>query len=212
MQTEPSFEHDSPRLSRRITLQWLAAAAAWSGIPAEALALPTVSAQGYGTDPVLVKPSTGPWRRILSRSQLVLLSRLADLILPPENGEPAPSRVGIAEFIDEWVSAPYPTQTADRSIVLAGLAAMERRAMQRYHQPVSALSATDLGALLDEMVAQPQPEFFLRLRYLVVGGYYTSDAGIQAIGFIGGVALPSYPGVTPEVQAVLEAELQKLGL
>jgi len=138
MQTEPSFEHDSPRLSRRITLQWLAAAAAWSGIPAEALALPTVSAQGYGTDPVLVKPSTGPWRRILSRSQLVLLSRLADLILPPENGEPAPSRVGIAEFIDEWVSAPYPTQTADRSIVLAGLAAMERRAMQRYHQPVSA--------------------------------------------------------------------------
>ncbi|MEV1004227.1 gluconate 2-dehydrogenase subunit 3 family protein [Nonomuraea sp. NPDC050202] len=54
--------------------------------------------------------------------------------------------------------------------------------------------------------------FFVRIRYLVVGGYFTSDIGFQAIGYIGNVPLQAFPGVSPEAKSIVEEELRKLGL
>ena len=58
----------------------------------------------------------------------------------------------------------------------------------------------------------PGNAFFRRFRYLVIGAYYTTEAGFKDIGYIGNVSRPSDPGPSDEVKAVLERELAKLGL
>ena len=63
----------------------------------------------------------------------------------------------------------------------------------------------------DPALAAPHA-FFRRLRQLTIGGYYTTKPGFKDIGYIGNVAMKSYPGPSDEVKAVLERELKKLGL
>ena len=123
-----------PRVSRRTTLKWVAATAAVSGMPGYALAeiyafKPTQN--GYGTDPDLLDPVT-PWKRTMSIHQLAQVAVLGDLILPATEQAPAPSSLGIPEFVDEWVSAPYPDQKADRKLLLNGLAWVDEDARQRF--------------------------------------------------------------------------------
>lgn len=65
---------------------------------------------GYGTDPKL-SADTVPWGRVMTREQLNLAAAVADTILPPSATSPVPSALSIQEFVDEWISAPYPTQT-----------------------------------------------------------------------------------------------------
>jgi hypothetical protein len=56
-------------------------------------------------------------------------------------------------------------------------------------------------------------EFFQRFRYLAVGAYYTSEAGIADVGYIGNVPIAgSYPGPSDEAMAHLAAVLEQLGL
>jgi hypothetical protein len=48
----------------------------------------------------------------LDDSQRRLVTFLADLILPEDEYGPAASALRVPDFIDEWVSAPYPKQRA----------------------------------------------------------------------------------------------------
>jgi hypothetical protein len=54
--------------------------------------------------------------------------------------------------------------------------------------------------------------FFRRLRALVVGAYYTTEAGFEDIGYLGNVARPTDPGPSAAVKAALEQRLARLGL
>jgi hypothetical protein len=75
------------------------------------------AAGGYGTDPNVITPASN-WPRILSRHQLRLIAALSDVILPATADQPAPSKIGIAKFFDEWLSAPYPKEQGDKSTIL----------------------------------------------------------------------------------------------
>jgi hypothetical protein len=54
--------------------------------------------------------------------------------------------------------------------------------------------------------------FFYRFRFLVLGAYYTSSEGFADIGYVGNVALASYPAVTEQERATLNRELRSLGI
>lgn len=190
-----------PRLSRRATLQWLAATSAASAIPywshAASGATPLApGAQGYGTDPNLHQPVV-PWPRTMTSHQLQLTAVLADLILPAAANAPAASAVGVPDFIDEWVSAPYPVQLEDRKTLFDGLVWVDTVGSQ--------------DAIVQDALAS-QSNFFRRFRYLVVAAYYTTPEGFQDIGYTGNVPLASYPPITDEERRVLQRELEKLGL
>lgn len=58
-------------------------------------------ARGYGNDPDLLNPSIA-WPRTMSARQLQLSAIFADLILLTKDTAPAPSAVGIPDFVDEW--------------------------------------------------------------------------------------------------------------
>lgn len=189
------------KIDRRTALTWIGVVGAATVVGAGVVVYgPKIGgktdAKGYGTDPKLVEAEKAPWPRLLSDDELQAAAVLSDFILPASGTAPAATTLGIPDFIDEWVSAPYPDQEKDRPLIRDGL--------------------KKLGAKPDTAaLAKLQKEggaFFKRFRYLVIGAYYTTEAGFKDIGYIGNVARTSDPGPSAEVKAALERAFQQLGL
>ena len=209
--TDPTPQDGAPKylskIDRRTTLTWIgvvgaATAAAGAGVVIyNQRAGGKAEARGYGTDPKLNPPIKAPWPRILSDTQLQVAALVADHILPASGAAPSASSLGVPDFIDEWVSAPYPDQLKDRPIILKGLDDLGRRFLK-----------ADATERTTKLAALPGSDFFKRFRALTVGAYYTTDAGFKDIGYIGNVARTSDPGPSDEVKTVLEQRLKGLGL
>ena len=228
--SEEAVNEGTIGVDRRVTLKWLLGAIAASGVPLNGAyaAAPTASAApswpepnpaainapGYGTDPKWLEPIV-PWPKTLAPAELRTVAALCDTILPPEGAHPAPSAIGIQDFIDEWVSAPYPEQSSDRPLLLAGLAWLEAAALARHAQGYAALDSPARATILrDAAEADPRGRRFLdRMKFLTTGAYYTSEAGVEELGYIGNVALEGdYPGPTAEALAHLDLVLAGLKL
>lgn len=208
-------------VDRRTTLKWLGAAvlAAQTTLASPASKL-LPKASGYGTDPNLVNPSV-PWPRTLSRAQLLTVASLCDLILPDDGRSPAASAVGVHDFVDEWVSAPYPDQQQDRAVILRGLDWVAAQSMRRARKPFHQAPAQFQVELFERLHGRRQPapeftdadQFMPKLRYIAIGAYYTSEAGIADINHIGNTPIAGdYPGPTPEALEHLRQALKRLGL
>ena len=156
-------------------------------------------AKGYGTDPKLNPPEKAPWPRLLSQDELQAAAVLADFILPASGGAPAASAIGVPDFIDEWVSAPYPDQKKDRPLIRDGLKALAKKSAAERPAAMTALQTSG-------------DAFFKRLRALVVGAYYTTPEGFKDIGYIGNIAREVDEGPSEAVKAAVEIQLKKLGL
>jgi len=227
---------DFIRVDRRTTIKWLAAtmAAAYTGcsseekylgdeIPAAQRApLLGVAAESdgvaYGGDPDRMNPVV-PWARTMTERQLKTVSRLADLILPEDERSPAASAVGVPDFIDEWVSAPYAQQQEDREIVLAGLEWLEQQSQQRFDRSFAAADEKQLLDLVDSIANgtsrefTQQSEFFRRFRWLAVGAFYTTEEGMADVGYIGNTPIAGeYPGPSDEAMAHLAGVCKQLRL
>mgnify|MGYP001052467854 FL=1 len=189
-----------PRIDRRTAMAWMGVVAAATAVDGGAvLGARAAEAKGYGSDPVLNPPAKSMWPRLLTRDQLQAAAALSDFILPASGTAPSASSLGIPDFFDEWVSAPYPNQVADRPLLVEGLTAL-------------AAALKDPARRGGALAAQVGSPFFKRFRYLTIGAYYTTEAGFKDIGYIGNVARASDPGPSAEVKAAVERELKKLGL
>jgi hypothetical protein len=200
------------KIDRRTALAWIGVVGAATAVGAGVVVYgPKMGGEritrGYGTDPKLTKPEKAPWSRIMVQSQLQTAAILADFILPATAAAPSASSLGVPDFIDEWVSAPYPDQLEDRPVILNGLNALGGKVLKA--------SAAERAAALKALPASAAPAtqaFWKTFRHLTIGAYYTTEAGFKDIGYIGNVARTSDPGPSAEVKAVLERELKKLGL
>jgi hypothetical protein len=173
-----------------------------------------VTGPGYGTDPKLLEPVV-PWPKTLTASQLETVAALTDTILPAEGTYPAPSKIGIHHFVDEWVSAPYPDQKADRIVLLNGFAWVEEQARARHGKAYAKLGGSERATILSDAArADDKGKAFLdKMKFLTTGAYYTSEQGVAELGYIGNVALEGdYPGPTPEALAHLDQVLATLKL
>jgi hypothetical protein len=201
------------KIDRRTALMWVgavgaAAAAGGGGVVLYRQAIdPETKATGYGTDPKLNPPVKAPWPRLLSEDELQAAAVLADFILPATATAPAASAIGVPDFIDEWVSAPYPDQIEDRPLIRDGLKALIPDVVRGDEAKRSAALAALPGAADEETRA-----FFRRFRALTIGAYYTTEAGFKDIGYIGNEVRTSDPGPSDEVKAVIEQRLKALGL
>jgi hypothetical protein len=180
----------------------------------------TAAAVGYGKDPNLFDPHA-PWQRTMTPGQLKQTGVLADLILPKTATFPAPSEVGIADFVDEWVSAPYPEQQRDRGLILDGLEWLDLQANQLGKPDFSSLGHDQQLRLLSQAAQLPvskDPQamrlygFFRRFRSVTVGAYYCLERNFAEIGYMGNVALESFPPPTVEENAFIDRALAKLNL
>jgi hypothetical protein len=77
-----------------------------------------ITAKGYGPDPSMVKiyQPGDVWPLTLTEPQRRTTRALCDLIIPADDTSPSASAVGVPDFIDEWISSPYPAQAGDRRI------------------------------------------------------------------------------------------------
>lgn len=199
------------QLSRRDAIKWMLTAAGGvllaDEIPLSAASSTRSSlpnATGYGTDPDLVRVyQPGElWPLTLDAKQRRTAAALCDTIIPADEFSPAASAVGVTDFIDEWISAPYPKQQADRSLVLAGLAWIDAESGRRFRLPFANASETQRIELCNAIAYLPKakPEhqeaahFFQRYRDLTAGGFYTTPEGTKDIGYVGNVPLATFEG------------------
>ena len=160
--------------------------------------------RGIGTDPNLLQKEI-PWPRVLTAEEKRTVTVLADLIIPADEHGPAASALGVPDFIDEWVSAPYEQQEQDLKVIRAGLGWLDGEARKRFGKGFAETAAEQQTAILDDIVkegtdARKQAfSFFTLFRDRVAGGYYSTPEGWKAIGYVGNVPLPDFPGPPPEV-------------
>jgi len=207
--------NDLPRISRRAALQWISAATVAIPLlenespaakpPRKKVAVVT---GGYGPDPDLM-PSYKPgdlWPLTFSDSQRSLMIVLCDIIIPADEHSPSASSQGVQDFIDEWISSPYPDQKPDRDLILKGLAWFDDEAKRRGGKNFVSLSSqeqTDVCRQLAKAAKTDSRKFpgsmFQRLRDLIAGGYYTTPAGMKDLGYRGNVPMTEWKGPSHEV-------------
>jgi hypothetical protein len=202
-------------MDRRTTIKWvMAASAAWPLLNRPlARAQPAQAAQGYGTDPkVMENYRPGElWPLTLSAAERRLAGVLSDLIIPADGHSPAASAVGVVDFLDEWVSAPYPDHRKDRDVVVAGLAWLDGEAGRRSGTPFVDLAPAEqlriCDALCDEAKApetlRTPARFFARYRDLTAGAFYSTPLGRKDLNYIGNVPLARFEGPPPELLKAL---------
>ena len=200
------------KIDRRTALAWIGVVGAAAGVGTGVVVYGPITGgeritRGYGTDPKLTKPEKAPWSRIMIPEQLQTAAILADYVLPANATAPSASSLGIPDFIDEWVSAPYPDQLKDRPVIMNGLNGMAPKLLKAS----AAERAAALAALAASSDRTPK-KFWKKFRGLTIGAYYTTEAGFKDIGYLGNVARTSDPGPSAEVKAALEAQFKKLGL
>jgi len=162
--------------------------------------------RGTLSDPDLLHPRA-PWPRKLSARELATLAVLCDTIIPADAKSPSASAVGVPAYINEYVSAPYDGQMRDLVRVRGGLAWLNTESLERFGKGFTALTADQRTQICDDICYLPKarPEFqaaarfFDLVRDLTATGFYTTDAGMRDIQYIGNVALPRFDGPPPEV-------------
>jgi len=204
-------------IDRRTTLQWMLAVSASLPLARPAAAPltpgPAVAGTGYGSDPDLThiyRPGE-VWPLTLTPAQRRTAATLCDLILPAAGSTPSATAAGVVDFLDEWVSAPYPRQRTDRDVIIAGLAWMDAEAGRRFGRDFAGLEGAEQRAICDDICYLPRarPElaeparFFARYRDLTAGAYYSTAAGRQDLGYVGNVPLPRFEGPPHDLLARL---------
>ena len=123
-------------------------------------------------------------------------------------------RVGVPEFINEWVSADYPAHQEDRETIRGGLGWLNTESFKRFSRRFEELGVEQQAQIADDIcgAAKVSPEhhvgavFFKRFRQLCVGGYYSHSQTWKSLGYVGNISIGGpYPGGLPEV-------IGKLGL
>ncbi|MGC2031610.1 MAG: gluconate 2-dehydrogenase subunit 3 family protein, partial [Steroidobacteraceae bacterium] len=169
-----------------------------------------------GTDPDLVA-NYHPgelWPLTLTASERRLAGILADIIIPADEHSPSASAVGVVEFIDEWVSAPYPAQQRDRTLVLDGFAWLDEEAARRSGKGFADLDTPLQHGICDDICDESRAaaerraaaRFFALYRDLTAGGFYSSPAGRKDLDFIGNVPLARFEGPPPALLRALNLE------
>jgi Gluconate 2-dehydrogenase subunit 3 len=205
-------------IDRRTTIKWvLAAGAAWPlvgrGDGVKALGASAPVSGGYGTDPNLTadyKPGE-IWPLTLTAPQRRLAGILADIILPADEHSPTASAVGVVDFVDEWVSAPYPIHQRDRTTVLDGFAWLDTEAAKRFSKGFSDLDAAQQRGICDDICDTARAtaaraaaaRFFALYRDLTSGAFYSTSAGRKDLQYIGNVPLAQFVGPPPELLKAL---------
>jgi hypothetical protein len=206
--------NNEQRMDRREALKWmLAASATLSMLEAHSFAAEEVRT-GYGTDPNLIetyKPGD-LWPLTFTKEQHRTVTALCDLILPADDKSPSASELKVPDFIDEWISAPYPKQRADRKEILRGLLWLETESVRRFGKGFAELGEGRQQLICDDICSiakvpsgmQDSARFFARFRDLAMGGFYSTPQGFKDIQYLGNIPLTRFDGPPPEVLAYLK--------
>ena len=142
---------------------------------------------------------------------------LCDLILPADERSVSATKAGVPEFIDDWLDFRKREDGDDMlaSQILGGLAWLDRESNRKFGKDFAAAAPAQQKELLDR-IAWPEkaaPEdhrwvgFFNRFRDLTVSGFFSSEAGVADLPYLGNKAVAEWKGCDPAVWAIIEKRL-----
>ena len=131
------------------------------------------------------------------------LQSLCNTIIPPDQEAKGAVEAGAPEFIDLLTS-----ENADYQVSLGGgLMWLDNTCMDRYDKRYLDCAPEQQKAILDQIAyrknAEQDPslgqgiEFFRFLRKFTADGFFTSEIGINYLGYIGNTYVQEFPGCPP---------------
>ncbi len=156
---------------------------------------------GLGADPDLLKKNI-PWPRVFTDAEKRAAAALADLLIPADEHGPAASAVGVVDFLDEWISAPYEPQVRDAKVIRDGLAWLDAESQRRFGKAFA--DAAEQAALVDDILAKDSDArkkaypFWKLFRDRAAGGYYSTPKGWRALGYTGNAPQAEFAGPSDE--------------
>jgi hypothetical protein len=159
-----------------------------------------------------------PYRRkVFDAHQWHTVEVLCDLILPADDRSVSATKAGVPEFMDDWLDFRKREDGDDMlaSQILGGLAWLDRESNRKFGKDFAAAAPAEQKQLLNR-IAWPEkaaPEdhrwvtFFNRFRDLTVSGFFSSEAGIADLPYLGNKAVAEWKGCDPAVWAIIEKRL-----
>lgn len=135
------------------------------------------------------------------------LQSLCNSIIPPDADSKGAVEAGAPEFIDLLTS-----ENPEYQLTLGGgLMWLDSTCIDRYDKPYLECTAEQQKEIVDQIAyrknAKKDPplgqgvEFFSFLRKLTADGFFTSEIGINYLGYIGNTYVQEFPGCPPVPEA-----------
>lgn len=134
--------------------------------------------------------------QLFSMHEFTTVGQLADLIIPPENGAPGGAGAGAGEFIDLLAA----NNDKLKDIWLSGLGWLDHDSRRRGGHSFVDSTPEVRSAILDDISFRknltpelaPGIHFFNWARRMVVDAYFTSPAGVKALGYMGNTGMAEF--------------------
>jgi hypothetical protein len=195
-------------VSRRALIQAIGSA------PALAAAA-TAATEANAAEQSAAKPPYRP--KVFDAHQWHTVAVLCDLILPADERSVSASKAGVPEFIDDWLDFRKREDGTDMlaSQIMGGLSWLDQESTRQFGKDFAAAAPAQQKQLLDR-IAWPEKAaaedhrwvaFFNRFRDLTVSGFFSSEAGVADLPYLGNKAVGEWKGCDPAVWAILEQRL-----
>ena len=222
----------APDLSRREMLRGIALALTAAGVGS----LDPVSAQHVHEEVKRGSAADGTYTpQLLTEHEFETVKRLAELIVPADDKGPSAAEAGAAEFIDllcsqndllakiytgglGWIDARMlhehgttfvGASESQQTALLDQLVEAERAAREEDHAWRDSEYADFRGYGIEEQSdLAPGVRFFDWVRKMSIDAYYTSEAGVKDVGYVGNDALSEY--TVP--QEAIDFAIKKTGM
>lgn len=146
--------------------------------------------------------------KALSDHEWKMIRILSDMIIPADEHSCSATQAGVPEFIDSWLDLKRGTLLDQ---IRGGLTWLDMQCNRSFHYDFADCSTARQKQILDR-IAYPEkaaPEdasavaFFNTLRDLVVSGFFTSQAGIRDLPYVGNEPQEKWDGCPAPVLARL---------
>jgi gluconate 2-dehydrogenase gamma chain len=146
--------------------------------------------------------------KALSPHEWKMIRILSDLIIPADERSGSATHAGVPEFIDDWLDLKHGTLLDQ---IRGGLTWLDMQCNRAFKYDFADCSTARQKQMLDR-IAYPEkaaPEdasavaFFNTLRDLVVSGFFTSQAGIRDLPYLGNEPQEKWDGCPDPVLARL---------
>jgi gluconate 2-dehydrogenase gamma chain len=146
--------------------------------------------------------------KVLSAHEWKAVRILSDLIIPADDRSGSATQAGVPEFIDDWLDLKRGTLLDQ---IRGGLTWLDMQCNRSFGHDFADCSTVQQKQILDR-IAYPEkaaPEdvgavaFFNTLRDLVVSGFFTSQAGIRDLPYLGNEPQEKWNGCPDPVLARL---------
>jgi gluconate 2-dehydrogenase gamma chain len=161
----------------------------------------------------------GPYKRqTFDDHQWQTVSVLCDLIIPADERSVSASQAGVPEFLDDWIQ--FRTEQDGhmnlRAEIFGGLMWLDRESNKLFEKNFVNASVDQQKQLLDRIAYPAKASkddsqwvaFFNQFRATVVGGFFSSKAGVADLPYLGNRAVAEWKGCDPKVWAIIEERMK----